>query len=437
MSGGITTMTRLNTANPTTKEEFKSLVETLAVSHADLRERTLLYVLRTLGATGSANASASSANSSAVASMVTDGKFGTLHAIYETLACPDFSREGFFVRTLTTDDTKQLYALFAPFHAEAEAHPNVTLLKTALETNQAVECTILNKETADSTRKERYLQFKTTLLFELFNEGFLRGSDGLARQALLDAFGTLPNRFLTPDGHFLLSTNDEPQFARTVPGYSVIDEHQGGTARADLGGIDKFPSLLHVHGERLKADGNRIIPSAMIRDGVHIGKRNIFMFHAAVNIAAFIGDDNLIDSHASIASAAQLGNKNKIGSFVSLEGVLSPANAVPVYIGDENFVGSFARIGTGITIGNKNFIASGVNLSLGTKIRDCREGSSTHGDYVTPRELNEDFNSLAIVPNNAIREFNKVPLVPGEYAVFANTEDFMKRFEGDTRIKGR
>lgn len=249
-------------------------------------------------------------------------------------------------------------------------------------------------------------------VFNLFQEGTYRGSSEKERQALLDAFTTRPNRYLTPGGEY----TDEA-FA--------------------IGGIDKFRSLLAVCGERLKADGNRIVPSAMIREGVYVGKRNIFMFHAAVNIAAYIGDDNLIDSHASIGSAAQVGNKNKIGSFVSLEGVLSPANAKPVIIGDENFLGSFVRIGTGIEIGNRNFFGSGVNLSLGTKIKDCRDSSPLKGSYVTPENLIGELNSLVVAPNNAARTFAGVALVPGEYILFENTEEFMSRFERDSRISGK
>ena len=159
------------------------------------------------------------------------------------------------------------------------------------------------------------------------------------------------------------------------------------------------------------------------------------MFHPAVNLAASVGDDNLIDSHASIASAAQIGDRNKIGSFVSLEGVLSPANARPVVIGDDNFIGTFARIGTGITIGNGNFIGAGVNLSLGTKLKDCRRESPTKGTYLTVEDINPNFEKLVLMPNNAVRSVEGVDVFPGEYLLMENTEDFMKRFEGDSRIK--
>lgn len=248
-------------------------------------------------------------------------------------------------------------------------------------------------------------------IFARFNRGEMRGRDTESRQALLDSFSVLPNRYLDASGNF-------------------IEAGEPG-----IGGIDKFPSLLSVDAARLFADGNRIVPSAMIRSGTYIGKRNIIMFHAAINIAAYVGDDNLIDSHASVGSSAQIGNKNKIASFVSLEGVLSPANAVPVEIGDENFIGTFARIGTGIRLGQKNFIASGVNLSLGTKLRDCRD-SSARGQYITLRDLGEVSN-LCITPNNATRNFNDVDLVPGEYALFENSPEFMARFEGDKRIAAK
>mgnify|MGYP000107534351 CR=1 FL=1 len=412
---------------PQTKEEFGQLVSTLAPSHGELQQSALLYLLtvRLPEQNGEKGV-----NTHQTASMVSEGKYGTLHLVHEACGRPEFAAAGYYESQLSPDDVTALLTAFTPFREQAAEHPNVMLLESAREHGLPVSVLILARDAADSAEKERYLQLRTTTLFNMFNEGLLRGSDAGARQALLDSFGTLPNRLLTAEGQFLMRRDEEPNFIRQVPQYA--EQRQG---QHSVGGIDKFVSLLTVRWDRLIADGNRVIPSAMIRDGVYVGKRNIFMFHAAVNIAAYIGDDNLIDSHASIASSAQLGSRNKIGSFVSLEGVLSPANAVPVTIGDDNFFGTFARIGTGIAIGNKNFIAAGVNLSLGTKLKDCREGSSTKGEYINVRDLNGAFDQLAIAPNNAIRDFFGVSLVPGEYILFENTEDFMSRFEGDTRIK--
>lgn len=418
------TLNRTEYAVPASKADFSALVEKLSAQHSGLRERALLFFLRCAGKDGA----------SYVASMVGEGKYGTLHLLFELLGRPDFSKQGYTERALDGQELENLLSAFSPFMGDGQSHPNIEFLIKAREGGSKVSASILAQADERTKILPEYMKYRTNVLFDLFNEGALRGSDGTARQALLDSFSYLPNNFLTAEGGFLTPKSQATEPLRGVAG---AEEIGGGTIDAAVGGIDKFPSLLSVRAERLQKDGNRVVPSAMIRDGVHVGKRNIFMFHAAVNLAAYIGDDNMIDSHASIASAAQIGSKNKIGSFVSMEGVLSPANAVPVYVGDENFIGSFARIGTGIVVGNKNFIAAGVNISKGTKLKDCREGSASKGDYVNVQDLNGSFNSLAIAPNNAVREFNAVKLVPGEYILFENSEEFMRRFEGDDRIKGK
>ncbi len=313
----------------------------------------------------------------------------------------ELEQQGFLEHTLSPLESKALHDIIKS--------KSDKLFEMAQTKNSGLKLTVVAK-TSKSLNQEFYVTRRTDLVFSLFNDGALRGNDSVARQILMDSFSLLPNRLLSCAGNFLAEDSQ------------------------DIGGIDKFPSLLSVRAKQLLVDGNRIVPGAMIRNGVHVGKGNIFMFHAAVNLAAFIGDDNLIDSHASIGSAAQIGNKNKIGSFVSLEGVLSPANAQGVSIGDENFLGSFVRIGTGISIGTKNFIGSGVNISLGTKLRDCRENSKSRGEYITPRDLLGSFNELAIMPNNAVRDLNSVQVLPGEYILLANGPDFMSRFEGDSRI---
>ncbi|MBN8550295.1 MAG: hypothetical protein J0M12_13340 [Deltaproteobacteria bacterium] len=417
------TLNRSQYSIPASKADFTALIEKLAGAHSGLREKALLFFMRAEGPE----------TASYVASMVGEGKYGTLHLLFELLGRPDLGAQGFFERAATQEELETLLSAFAPFNGDGQTHPNIEFLKTAREQRSQVRIGILAQADANTKTLPEYTKYRTNTLFELFNEGALRGSDGVARQALLDSFSYLPNHFLTAEGRFLLPQGSSAMPLRSSAGAEYL-ANQNAVA---VGGIDKFPSLMSVRGERLQKDGNRIVPSVMIRDGVYVGKRNIFMFHAAVNLAAYIGDDNMIDSHASIASAAQIGSKNKIGSFVSMEGVLSPANAVPVYVGDENFIGSFARIGTGIVVGNKNFIAAGVNISKGTKLKDCRENAATKGEYVNVQDLNGSFNNLAIAPNNAVRDFNSVKLLPGEYILFENTEDFMRRFEGDERIKGK
>jgi tetrahydrodipicolinate N-succinyltransferase len=365
--------------------------------------------------------------------MTGEGKNATLHLLFEALGRPNYKNQGYYSAQIETSLASILLNLYAPYFNDDKHHPNIEFLKKASQEAYNIECTLINFEALDPSARDAFLQMKASTLFEMFNEGALRGCDGAARQALLDSFSFLPNRFLDANGYFLIPHNEDAFFIRQIANYRSEEINDFKSCKA---AIDKFPSLFAVRSEKLLSDGNRVIPGAMIRDGVHVGKRNIFMFHSAVNIAAFIGDDNLIDSHASIGSAAQIGNRNKIASFVSLEGVLSPANARPVMIGDANFIGTFARIGTGITLKDNNFIASGVNLSLGTRLKDCRNESSHKGQYVAVKEI-EDFSGLAIAPNNAVRNFNGVELLPGEYSLFENTEEFMSRFQGDDRIRAK
>ncbi len=407
---------------PSSAEELQALVARLAQHHQALGETTLLVAFST-----------DYGGRSAWGAVTAQSGAGIHHLLFEALGRPRL--DGGYVEARLSNE--QVGGLIAPFGAhvlEWRGAGVIQLLTEAYAARRAVTATLVLRSAPEASAESDYLRLKTSLLFDLFNAGALRGDDPIARQALLDSFSTLPNRFLTEGGQFIVPLQEDPMFSRRVKSFT---EWSGPIGEIAPGGIDKFPSLLSIRANELLLDGNRIVPSAMIRDGVHVGKRNIFMFHAAVNIAAYIGDDNLIDSHASIASSAQIGNKNKIGSFVSIEGVLSPANAEPVVIGDENFLGTFVRIGTGIRVGCRNFIGAGVNLSLGTKLKDCRSNSPTRGEYVTARDLLGHFDDIAITPNNAVREFEGIGLVPGEYVLFANSTDFMARFEGDTRIRGK
>jgi len=387
---------------PADFEAAISLLRTVTKKHAALVETAHFFALESGG----------SAETISAASMLEFEEAGVVALLFEILGSPKFAEPGFCRGTLSDSMAACLKACLSPLLNNVQSN-FFSSFSALMPVTAPITFAIYNRQAGAPKHRNAFLELKTEALFGLFNQGALRGSDTLARQALLDSFTVLPNRFLTSSGAFLDSSVNTSLAA----------------------GIDKFPSLLSKRAEELKRDSNRIVPGAMLRNGVYVGKRNIFMFHSAVNLAAYIADDNLIDSHASIGSAAQIGSKNKIASFVSLEGVLSPANAEGVSVGNENFLGTFVRIGTGMHLGDQNFIGSGVNLSLGTKIRDCRESSGSKGQYLTCRELNKNFNQLAILPNNAKREFNGVELLPGEIILIENTEEFKARFDGDKRIQ--
>jgi tetrahydrodipicolinate N-succinyltransferase len=214
----------------------------------------------------------------------------------------------------------------------------------------------------------------------------------------------------------------------------TIRMSNGGILGSTQGANDKFPSWLMFNDPLT----NRFAPTSFARFGAHFGSNNTLMFGATVNIGVSIGDDNLLDSHCSVASCAQIGNRNKIGSFVSVEGVLSPINENPVIIGDDNFFGTNCRIGTGLVIGNKNFWGSGVDLSIGTPIRDLREGNQNFGNYVktgNPNSIQGQDETMVIL-NRAYRTVSGIQTFPGEYLLFKNSPENQARFDRNIDLTG-
>jgi acetyltransferase-like isoleucine patch superfamily enzyme len=236
------------------------------------------------------------------------------------------------------------------------------------------------------------------LVMELFSAGTLNALDPEQRNPLTQVFAGLP----------------------TIP------MSAGGVIKAHMEAHDKFPSWLMFNDPGT----NRFAPTSFARYGAHFGSGNTLMMGVAVNFGVSIGDDNLLDGHSSIASCVQMGDRNKVGSFVSMEGVLSPVNADPVVVGDDNFFGTRARVGTGLIIGNKNFWGSGVDVSMGTKLKDVREGSQTIGQYVnagTPEGI-QGADKTMITTNSAVRTVNGIEVLPGEFLLNLNTEENQTRF---------
>ncbi len=237
------------------------------------------------------------------------------------------------------------------------------------------------------------------LILQLFSNGSLNSLDPAHRHPLTKIFAALPTIEMSIAG---------------IPG--------------EEGSNDKFPSWLLFND----LNENRFAPTSFVRFGAHLGRANTLMFGATVNMGTSIGDENLLDGHCSIASCVQIGHRNKIGSFVSMEGVLSPVNEHPVVVGDNNFFGTRCRIGTGMIIGNNNFWGSGVDISKGTPLRDFRDNLSTnYGDYVkagTPDGIQGQHETMIII-NRAKRIISEVEVLPGEYLLFNNSEENMKRFE--------
>lgn len=125
----------LELATPSTIEEFKELIKIVAQNHGDLRERTLTYTLETRGN-----------NSTSLVSIAQEGKFATLHLLFQTMNCPDFINEGSYEAEITPGQIETLLAFFTPFLNEVDKHPNIALLQESLKTSSKLYCKIVYKK---------------------------------------------------------------------------------------------------------------------------------------------------------------------------------------------------------------------------------------------------------------------------------------------------
>ncbi len=292
-----------------------------------------------------------------------------------------------------------------------------------------INCTLLFRNCPEPKRKGDYNAFKSSIVFELFNDGALRASDIFARQLLCDCISGLPLRKFTASGHSLDESGQNPLFQMI----SSEGSEDGGVLSAAA--IDRLPSLLSHRADQLLRDGNQITAGAFVRDGVHIGKGNTLLSYVFIDTGTWVGSGNFIDSHVSIGSCAQMGNGNHFGAFASLEGVLSTGEIRVASVGDNNYIGAYTQIGAGIDVGSNNYIGPRVHLYRPTKVKDCRARSLTKGDYLSAETIGLFFNNITIVRNSAQRLFNGVDVLPGEYVLFENVPDCMSRFEGDGTSK--
>lgn len=288
--------------------------------------------------------------------------------------------------------------------------------------------TILCRKSADERRLVEHREFRTMILFELFNDGALRANDVRARTALFESLESLPLRPLTADGRIIIPKYEEKMGARTFRNEAYVT---GLVPEKSAAAIDKLPSLLSHRLDRLIRDGNQVSPGAVVRNGVYIGEFNILHPYTVIDVGARLGNENCINAHSVVGSGTQLGDRNRIGAFCCIDGVASSAGGDIVAIGSDNLFGSYVHIGSGIKMGDGNCIGCNVHLIVPTKFKDCRAHSPTKGDYLTVDSLGEAFSGLFIARNTAQRLFNGVDVLPGEKVLFDNTPECVRRFEGD------
>lgn len=119
----------------------------------------------------------------------------------------------------------------------------------------------------------------------------------------------------------------------------------------------------------------RVEPSAVLREGVTVGKNAVILMGAIVNVGACIGEGTMVDMGAIIGGGAQIGKFCHIGAGAVIAGMLEPACPKPVTVEDGVLVGANAVILEGITVGENAVVAAGAvvtrDVAAGTVVAGC------------------------------------------------------------------
>lgn len=115
--------------------------------------------------------------------------------------------------------------------------------------------------------------------------------------------------------------------------------------------------------------GARIVPTATVRRGAHIGQ-DVVLMPSYVNIGAYVGEGSMIDTWATVGSCAQIGAGVHISGGAGIGGVLEPLQANPTIIEDGCFIGARSEIVEGVRVGAGAVISMGVFIGQSTPIYD-------------------------------------------------------------------
>jgi len=119
--------------------------------------------------------------------------------------------------------------------------------------------------------------------------------------------------------------------------------------------------------------GARIVPTATVRRGAHIGN-DVVLMPSYVNIGAFVGEGSMIDTWATVGSCAQIGAGVHISGGAGIGGVLEPLQANPTIIEDGCFIGARSEVVEGVIVEKGAVIGMGVFLGQSTRIYNRATG---------------------------------------------------------------
>ena len=181
--------------------------------------------------------------------------------------------------------------------------------------------------------------------------------------------------------------------------------------------FDKVPMRFQNYTEAQFRDGGfRVVPPAIARTGVFIG-RNVVMMPSYVNIGAYVGEGTMVDTWATVGSCAQIGRNVHLSGGVGIGGVLEPVQANPTIIEDNCFIGARSEIVEGVIVEAHSVVSMGVFIGQSTKIYDRATGQVHYGR----------------VPSGSVVVPGSLPSPDGKYALACAV--IVKRVDAQTRAK--
>jgi 2,3,4,5-tetrahydropyridine-2-carboxylate N-succinyltransferase len=124
--------------------------------------------------------------------------------------------------------------------------------------------------------------------------------------------------------------------------------------------------------------GARVVPTATVRRGAHIGD-DVVLMPSYVNIGAHVGAGSMIDTWATVGSCAQIGAGVHLSGGAGIGGVLEPLQAKPTIIEDGCFIGARSEVVEGVIVEKGAVIGMGVFLGQSTRIYNRETGEVTTG----------------------------------------------------------
>ncbi|MBT8141450.1 MAG: 2,3,4,5-tetrahydropyridine-2,6-dicarboxylate N-succinyltransferase [Gammaproteobacteria bacterium] len=168
--------------------------------------------------------------------------------------------------------------------------------------------------------------------------------------------------------------------------------------------------------EKFKAEGVRVVPHAIVRNGAYVAKNTVLM-PCYINVGAYVDEGCMIDTWATVASCAQVGKNVHISGGAALGGVLEPLQANPTIVEDNCFIGARSEIVEGVIVEENSVISMGVFIGQSTKIYNRMTGEITYGR----------------VPAGSVVVSGNLPSKDGKYSLYCAI--IVKQVDAGTRKK--